>query len=215
MAKLPANSAITFKGKLSNVVGVEWNGLFVLRAAPQWKKKYKPTQKQVVNQARFRFANAFVKDFKFLLDRTVEKEIGQTRASSVMQTLLREAIVGQYPDFQLDYSRVPVARGTLLPAASPVATPLPGGDIEFRWEDDSDKYAASRQYTYNSAMLIAIREDRNKVAYELYGPSRNAKSATLRGSFKKGDKVHTWISFCSGDFLLKANSVYAGMITIR
>jgi hypothetical protein len=214
MAKLPANSAIKFKGKISNVVGVEWNGIYVIRAAPHWKKKYKTTEKQLANQEKFRHANAFVNYFKQLLDMTVQKEVGQTRASSIMRGLLREAMVGNYPDYVLDYSKVPMARGTLAPAASPVATALPDGIIQFQWIDDSKSYSLDKNYSSNSSMLIAYSSRSGKMAYDLHGPARHTQSAMLQGPFEKGDEVHTWISFRSNDFMLKADSVYAGVVTM-
>ena len=212
MARLAANSPVKFKGKISNIVGVEWNGIFYIRAAPQWKKKYKATEKQLANQQKFKYANKYVNLFKQLLDLTVEKELGQTRASSIMQGMLKEAIVGVYPDIRIDYKRLPLAKGSLIPASSPAVKQVENGIIHFEWVNDSRNYSRDKNYEANTAMLIAFSETSGKLAYNVNGPQRANQAGTLPVSFKKGEVVHTWVSFRSGDFGLKANSVYAGLV---
>jgi hypothetical protein len=41
------------------------------------------------------------------------------------------------------------------------------------------------------------------------------RKGTLQCSFKKGEEVHTWISFRTGDFGFKANSVYTGLVKMK
>ena len=215
MAKLAADSPIRFRGKLSNIVAAEWNGMIVIRAAPHWKKKYKPTPKQYANQQRFKYANTFVGIFRDLLDMTVQKEPGQTRASIAMRGLLNEALVGDWPKTQLDYSRLQLARGTLPPADSPVAKAGETGRIEFEWEYDFKKYPKDKDYGQHHVMLIAYSKTSHKPAYDVHAGFRNNRKGTLQCSFKKGEEVHTWISFRTGDFGFKANSVYTGLVKMK
>ena len=214
MAKLSPNSPIRFRGKLSNIVASEWNGIIVLKAAPKWKKKYKATPKQLANQQRFKYANAFIGIFRELLDMTVQKEPGQTRASSIMRELLREAMIGEWPDTVVDYPRLLLAKGTLPPADSPVAKAGVGGVINFEWEYDYKKYPRDKDYGIHRAMLIACPEGKGPF-YNVHGDLRHNLKSSLQTPYKKGEEVHTWISFRTGDFGMKANSVYTGVVKIK
>jgi hypothetical protein len=67
----------------------------------------------------------------------------------------------------------------------------------------------------NSILLIAFAEDPGKLCYDVHGARRQMAKTSLQTTFKKGEEVHTWISFRTGDFGLKADSVYTGKVKIK
>ena len=216
MAKLSPNSPIKFTGKLSNVVASNWNGITVLKGAPNWHKKYKATPKQQLNQGKFRFANSLVhRIFRELIDLTVQKETGQTRHSLIMRELLNNALIGPWPDSFMDYSKLRLALGTLPPANAPEVKAVEGGTIEWEWKYNWRDYPRSSDYGKNHSMLIAFAEDPGKLCYDVHGARRQLAKTSLQTTFKKGEEVHTWISFRTGDFGMKADSVYTGKVKIK
>ncbi len=216
MAKLSPDSPIRFTGKLSNVVASEWNGMTVLKAAPHWHKKYKATPRQKANQGRFLYASRIIhRIFRELIDLTVEKEMGQTRHSIIMRELLNNALIGPWPDTYVDYSKLLLAKGTLPPADSPVVKAGEEGKIDFEWEYDPMNYPSSKKYGLNRTMLIAYSQSSQKVCYNVHGNKRQSGKASLQTQYTKGEEVHTWISFRTGDFGRKADSVYTGKVKIK
>ncbi len=199
-----------FSGKLGNIVYVTWKGKAYARIAPSWRGKYNPTEKQVQNQERFRFAMKLLRDFREMLNLTIEEEPRQTMSSAAMKTLLNGAIVGTHPEFSVDYSKLVVARGSLLPATN-AAVESTGTGLKFTWTDETGDNSS-----YNNAILIACEPRCQEMFYELNGPYRQDLAGELPIPEKWHDvELHTWIAFRSRDFKLKANSVYTGLIRVK
>ena len=212
MAKQGKNG--TFTGKMGNLVGSTWNGIPYVKKRPQWRGRYKPTEKQLLNQAKFRFAMKQMREFRELLNLTVEFETGQSSSSSAMRTLLNEAIVGVHPDLALDYSRLLLAKGTLLPEANVHVESTEAGILKYTWTDEVSKSDHSR-FGPDHAMMIACWAEGPETWYELNGARRWKLSAEMKlPEFFSGKTLHTWLAFRSPDFKLKSNSVYTGTIAV-
>ena len=197
-----------FSGKMSNVVFATWNGIEYVRAPPTWKKKYKATPKQLLNQQKFRFGMKLVNDFRELLFLSVEFEKGQSSASSAMRTLLNDAITGVHPNLSVDYSKMLVAKGSLPPVTGATVEST-GTGIKFSWTDETD--TVHRYHYQNNSILVVYCPDTNDVFYDLNGPKRFLLSGELKLSdYWKGKLLHTWLAFRSADSKLKSNSVYTG-----
>ena len=52
---------------------------------------------------------------------------------------VKNALTGEYPDFQVDYAMVLLGRGDLPNAGSLTATSSSPGSLEFSWTDNSGK----------------------------------------------------------------------------
>ncbi|MDR3326517.1 MAG: DUF6266 family protein [Prevotellaceae bacterium] len=72
---------------------------------------------------------------------------------------LANAIIGTYPDYEIDPSKVLVSRGSLTPAANASATST-GGSIEFSWDDNSG--VGSAKQTDKTLISIKIPSAANR-----------------------------------------------------
>ena len=200
-----------FSGRTGNLVHATWNGRPYVRMRPHWKGRYKPTPAQILNQKKFKYAMLLMRDFRELLKLTVEFEIGQSTSSSAMKALLNDAIVGVHPDLSVDFSRMQVARGSLPPATN-AKVESTGTGLKFSWADETER---DKEYFLSHSILVAYNPETNDVFYELNGPIRTRLSGEMNiPEFWRDKELHTWISFRSVDFKLKANSVYTGVITV-
>jgi len=175
------------------------------------KRTGSQSEDQLKQQARFAIAGKFTQSMNDLLtlgfrDQAV-KMTGKNYAQSI---ILRDAITGTYPDFQIDYSKVPLSQGKLPRAKMPVVTAEANGVIKFTWTNDAGRKLSKAN---DQAVLIAYCPDENEAEYA-FGPAREAATGTLDVSEFSGKKVHTWISFLSANGKLIANSVYCGEVTI-
>ena len=125
-----------FSGKVGTVVGASWRGISYMRSLPQ-KVRNPRTQGQRSQRTKFALALSLLKPMTAFL-RTGWKLYAhrQSPFNSAMSHTLANAVVGNYPDYQIDVSKVLVSRGNLQPASNATATAT-GGNIVFSWNDNS------------------------------------------------------------------------------
>jgi hypothetical protein len=202
-----------FSGRTGNLVHATWNGKPYVRMRPHWKGRYKPTPAQILNQKKFKFAMLLMREFRDLLKLTVEFEIGQSASSSAMKVFLNEAITGVHPELSVDYPKLIVAKGSLPSATSALTASVDPAMLKFSWTDETDRI--HQLHFTNHVMMVAYNEKYSEIWYELNGPRRMNLQAEMKvPEAWRGDELHTWISFRSTDFKLKANSVYTGLVRL-
>ncbi|AEW01226.1 hypothetical protein A4D02_32895 [Niastella koreensis] len=210
MGKMNNGILDNFSGTIGKVVGSNWRGVPYMRSKAK-KRTGALSDAQLEQQARFAIAGKFTQSMNDLLtlgfkDQAV-KMTGKNYAQSI---ILRDAITGTYPDFQIDYSKVPISQGKLTKAKSPVATAEANSILKFTWTNDAGRKLAKAN---DQAVLIAYCPEMNETEYA-FGPARDAATGNLDVAEFSGKKVHAWISFMSANGKLIANSVYCGELTI-
>jgi hypothetical protein len=158
-----------------------------------------------------------MREFRELLNLTVEFETGQSSSSSAIRSMLNEAITGVHPDLVLDYSRLLPAKGTLLPETNIHVESTETRILKYTWTDEISMADHSRLYRGDHAMMMACWEEgpEREIWYDLNGSRRHTLSAEMKlPEFFSGKKMHTWLAFRSPDFKLKSNSFYTGEVTV-
>ena len=200
-----------FKGQVGTVVGAGWRGKHIIKKRPTINKNRKPTDAQLVQQAKFALANKFFKRFTRLLRVSFEGEIGNTQRGAAFRTMLKEAITGTYPNFSVDYSKVQVAKGGLEPAQSPAVVSNAPGKLSFNWTDNSLLMHAD---PHDVAILVAYCEEMNALIFSLNGSKRLEEVSELDVPYFTGKEVQTWIAFRSLDAKKAADSIYTGAVMV-
>jgi len=210
MGKMNNGILDQFSGTIGNVVGSNWRGVPYMRSKSK-KRTGSQSEDQLKQQARFAIAGKFTQSMNDLLTLGFrDQAIKMTGKNYGQSIILRDAITGTYPDFQIDYSKVLLSQGKLPKAKKPAVTAEANGIIKFTWTNDAGRKLAKAN---DQAVLIAYCPDENEAEYA-FGPAREAATGTLDVSEFSGKKVHTWISFLSANGKLIANSVYCGEVTI-
>lgn len=103
-----------YTGKVGNIVGSSWRGIDYVRSLP--KKSSKPaSDKQTAQRMKFGMTTSFLKSIKdvLMLGYSDSKQRGKTGYNVAFQHFIDKAIVGNYPNFSIDYAAVKIASGSL------------------------------------------------------------------------------------------------------
>jgi hypothetical protein len=113
-----------------------------------------------------------------------------------------------YPDYAVDWSKVKISRGRLLPATtiSAVAT---GSNIQFTWSTETPPEANSRD-----KVLMVVYCPALEVCYWDVASTRTAGTATITADYFAGQVVHTYLGFITEKGDRSSVSKYTGQFTL-
>ena len=198
------------RGSFGNLTARVVRGEIIISKKRETPRKRTQQRRRTIGQlkqrARFKLANAFAKEMKELFNlsfETVGAQIGKCQAISYLTTT---AIIGEYPDYKIDFSKALVARGRALPAQGATAT-LEEDRIVFKWEDNSSSTATAA----DQAILVAWCPEDEWEFFTLTGGARSSCEGFLKLMPRKGVEYHTWISFMKKNGHA-ADSVYTGVL---
>src|SRR5689334_7200451 len=90
-----------YRGKVGTIVGSNYKGQQIIRSVPD-VSNVKPTGGQIVSRARFAVASALVKPMRELVAVTFkERSVNKTGYNAAVQYNLKNAVVGDYPDYSI------------------------------------------------------------------------------------------------------------------
>ena len=196
------------RGKVGESVGSKWRGVKVIRSLPE--KSSKPaTLLQLAVHARFALSAALLSPIKEVLnlgfgDKKLNKITGYNAA---VKSFLAEAILGDYPSYSIDYSKVKMSKGSWGTADISITLST---NISFFWEADLNGF---NSFADDTMVFIIFNQDKN--TYKLNNSHmREDLEFSLPYPGKAGDVIHIW-SFCvKRDGQTVSNSVYVGTFTI-
>jgi hypothetical protein len=202
-----------FSGTVGPAVGSRWKRKNILRARPP-RKRGKSSELQLVNQAKFKVMNKFLRPITDLLNQTYRKSAlgmmsGFNRAFS--DNSLRGAVIGEYPAYAIDYSRILLSKGSLANADEPSAVSNETGKLVFNWTDNS---GINQALSSDGAFVAVYLEEKNHWVYKGNIAMRNAGTCTLEVASFKGKPVQTYIGFMSADGNRTSESLYIGLVNV-
>ncbi|MBS7787974.1 hypothetical protein KIH23_11765 [Flavobacterium sp. CYK-55] len=197
-----------FSGKVGTVVGASWRGLDVMRSLPK-KTNRIASARQLEVQAIFTLTAHFLSPIKPLISDFFGQPSGdKSRYNLAFAYHNREAVVGTYPDYEIDFQKVIIAKGDLLGLQQPLLEAQAGAVLRLGWVDNSGEGEAKP----NDALLVVVyNPTRELFAYQTQAAlrSENAYVYDLPDTWV-GDTVHTWISVADAEGKKCASSVYLG-----
>ena len=199
-----------FDGKVGTVVGARWKGIDYMKSKNRKSTKAK-TEKQLQQQARFtvgvRFVGALGKLMKDSFNDPNEQMTGCNLAVSVN---LAKALKGEYPQYELDYEKVAVSKGSLHNVFLPKAAAPGDGSIAFSWV----KNEGSNANPDDIAVMVAYCPETNQGIFGEDGSTRSSQAGLLETLIFTGKEVHTWILFYTKNRDAVAGSLYTGKLTV-
>lgn len=197
-------------GTVGTVVGAKWRGKSYLRSKPDVRKNAKRSDSQLTQQAKFALCSTFLQGMKDLLEIGFQTTaVGLTGKNKALGHMLKKAITGTYPDFNIAYNKVMVSQGTLLNAFDTKAVATKEA-IQFSWTNNS---VASNADESDQVLMAAYCPEFNCTVYRI-GAARSAGNDTLQLPGFSGRLMHTWVSFISTDGEDIATSLYTGDVTV-
>lgn len=201
-----------FSGKVGPVVGATWRGKDVMRSLP--RKSSKPaTLNQMLQRDKFTMVTAFLTPLNAILSRYFGNNTEvKTRRNQAMSYTMKEAVTYVAPNFEWDYNRVLISRGSLLGLNNGVATSDAGQSITITWTNNSGIGDAEA----TDQLVMAIYEPSSKTTiFSLNAGTRTHGTGTLTlPLFLSGLKVHVWATFASMDEKKYATSEYLGLVVV-
>ncbi len=112
------------------------NGTNYVRSLPR-KSTKAPSLAQVVQRSKFGFATQFLNKFKDLIAIGFLPEKQLNPRNRAMKELLYNGITGVYPDWQIDYPKVALSKGSTPPLSDLEMVFVKCGEVLLKWESPS------------------------------------------------------------------------------
>ena len=210
MGKYEVGVLGNFNGKIGTVVGAKWKGIEYMRHKGRKSKKPRSAA-QLEQQARFSCVASFVQKFTDLLMACYTDTPELTAINHAFAGIYANAIIGAYPSFSLDYSKVQLCKGTLHNAFSLAALAAGNGIVKFTWADNT---SGNNAKATDKAVLIVYCPELDQAIYTLQGAERRSGADNLNVMNFTGKLVETWIAFMSANGQLVSSSYYTGQLTV-
>ena len=194
-------------GKVANIVGARWKGIDYIRAKPQSVANPR-TQLQVNQRTKFALVLRFLQpNLNFIKIGYKNFSVKKSQFNSAMSYILNNAIVGDYPNYLIDYTAALLSRGNLATALNPSFSLNPG-EVKFIWEDNS---AVGNALATDKVMVLVYNTLKGESVYITEGATRADLSQTviIPNSYT-GDDIEMFISFMTADETQLSNSIYIG-----
>ena len=202
-----------FSGKVGTVVGATWNGIHYMRSLPTNRQDPK-TEKQLAQRERFRLMTSFLRKFRPVVNIGFKHGAGNMAATNrAMSYNIKNAISGDYPDFEIQFENLVFSRGDLTGGHNVIAESNAPGELTLTWTDNSGDGSAVAE---DSVTVVLYSEERDTVFYRIHGAVRQDGSLSLMlpESFQ-GDTVETYLFFAGQGEEVTSDSEYLGSIQIQ
>ena len=206
-------------GKVGNVVGGSWKGISYLRTLPDSVNDAK-TEKQLSTRLKLKMTMQVLQpctEFIRIGYRAYAKKM--TAFNAATSYLFHNIFTGDYPNFQIDFSKVLVSRGELTGGDNVACAASVAAKADFSWDDNSSTGTASAD---DVVMVMVYNPDKNNAVFNIQSAQRSdaAYSLSLPLNYS-GDNVHCYLCFINlGAFMSSqakhaiSKSNYAGSITV-
>lgn len=200
-----------FSGKVGNVVGASWRGIDYIRSMPA--SVFNPrTEAQVTQRTRFSLIGKMMKTLIPVIRVGYAGLVGKGKSafSEAMKYNVINAVIGLFPDFEIDFEAVKITTGKLYGTGSASATAA-AGSISYVWDTDLLNNAAAS----DRVILAAFNPTRNESVYNMHAADRADGNASLSlPPTWDGDQADSYLAFISEDGKLVADSLYTGRVTV-
>lgn len=212
MAKFVNGAIGTFSGKVGSVIGSNWRSIHYMRGLS--KKRTKPyTENQLAQQQRFGMMGRFLLPLRGLM------EIGFANLDTSRATLFNlvmkrnlPAVMGEYSDFSIDYSKVMLSNGSLLQPRN-VTVGIAPGVATVAWNPATNKFngrADDEMYPllYDRELNLFYTSD------DIVVRSDGQVEIPLDAD-TIGHTAEAWLFATSRDGQLISETIYAGSYTLE
>lgn len=201
-----------FSGKIGTVVGSSWKGIEYMRSLPRPSTKA-ATDQQMIQRAKFALVSAFFRSASALINMGYQSLAqGKSGYNVATSDFIADAIIGTYPDFEIDYSKVLFSKGTLTGAYG-VNAVSESGSVKVSWDDNSNSGTAKAS---DQIVILVYNPDKGQFVYDINtGALRSAAEDTLLMPVEfLGDTVEVWVAFMTPDKKIFSTSMYVGQVLI-
>jgi len=166
------------------------------------------TPKQVEHRSKFGYINRVMRSFYPVFKITYGGNVGIRFGINIA---FKNAILGEYPDFSLDYSQLLFTDGGLYQTNQVSAQKSDNNSIKIVW----DYFDMAGNSSGDLANFIFFNEDTDQAVLKQAVVNREAATAIVElPAIWAGGKIHCWMYFCSQDGIANSISQYIDMIQL-
>lgn len=199
----------SFSGKVGNLVGSKWRDIAVVRRRPIRKNK-NVSEEQLQQHAKFELVANFLRSMKSVVNEAYSPYKNMSGRNSAFSDIIsRKALIGDYPNYKLDFKEVSVTKGKMDNTTADISV-AEVASVRFRW--DKELYGNMR--LDDKAMLIAYNPATGRTYFSLGKAIRNDGEGILQLPTLTGAEVETWLSFTDVKGKLSADSLYTGRVIV-
>jgi len=201
-----------FTGRIGNTIGYIVNGVQYVRSAP--KKRTGPlSPAQIIQREKFSLMTKFLAPLTSFMNETHKYYIyRKTGYSKHFSLNYHEALIGEYPDFAIDYRRIRLTTGSLAGHSGIHVSCGQKGFLDFHWNDNS----CSGQGAYPCDRLLLAFYDEDEKCWEIKNEMalRMDGFLTIQMGNHRGNRLQVYTGFTSPDRQRVSKSQYLGMINV-
>ena len=200
-----------FHGGVGSVVGATWKGISYMRSRQRTTNKPR-SKAQLAQQAKFSLLQNFLLSIRAVVMLGFNSSaIKMTGINSAYSYNYKHSITGEYPAFELNYSKVLVSAGQLIGANDGLVTAEDDGKLKFTWTDNSDMAMANEN---DRCMVVVYCPEKKTSAYQTAGAMRSEGMHRINVGVYSGNAVETWLAFVSADGADVSTSIYLGRVMV-
>ncbi|MGE5429417.1 MAG: DUF6266 family protein [Methylococcaceae bacterium] len=212
MAKFVNGILGGFSGKVGTIIGACWNGIDYMRGLATSITNPK-TLAQQEQRAKFSLIIAFLRPLTaFLRLGFKSAALKMSAFNAAMAYNVKNAVKGLFPAFEIDYTKVLVAKGPLAGILNPHPTSVTPGQLNLTWDDNMDEaYAMGDDRLY----IVVINPLLKKAVSVIADETRLAGTGivTLPEAWS-GNEVECYAGFTNASESLISDSYYAGKVAV-
>ncbi len=212
MAEFNSLTFGTISGRHGSAVATTTkNGKSILRVFR--KSVDAKTDKQVAHRNKFSFAVAFLMCMREIFQITFKSRGGYKYGFALA---MKSAITGNAPDFEVDYSKLYFAEGSLIPAKELVLTKTAAGKLKLSWNTSNINAVVKGGAKANEGVNLVLYNETEKETMFLENVvERSAAEADVEcPDYWAGGKVQAWMYFSRANGSMHSVSAYAGQVLL-
>lgn len=201
-----------FSGKAGSVVGSSWKEINYIKGLPKGRTK-PSSQLQLEAQAKFATAVKFLKPIKDLLNVTYAGlKAGRTTGFNMaLRHVIKSALQGTYPNYEVNYAAVILSEGSLAVATGSVSTDE-DQNVYLNWSSQTNK----RNAFVEDEITILLYEAETNIYLD--GPDNltrgDGEATIVMRPEMAGKTLQVYHFFTSRDGKKLSPSCYTGQVTI-
>ncbi len=213
MARYSKGALGAFSGKLGNVVGSSWRSIDYLRSLP--KPSNKPASPlQLAQRMKFAMTVGFLQPIKDVLnvgfsDVTLSRLTGYNQG---VRAMLKNAITGDYPDFEIDFEKIELSRGSLAGLTNLSIEEVEPYILSVSWVS-----VINRFNSFVDDDVLVLLYNKSKKLFTIYEDMKRGDEEVrieLPQSFV-GDELVCWTFLVKRDGDTTSNSQYVGSVMLQ
>ncbi|MES3016615.1 MAG: DUF6266 family protein [Bacteroidota bacterium] len=208
MAHLHTGIMGPISGKIGNLVYYTSKGKNLVRRAPG-KSKKKPTAKQLAQREKFGEAMRFISPISKLINESYKLFNRRHSGTNVLvREILKDAMMGKYPHFFIDYEKVSLIRGNLPWSMASLRHLTGTSNVDISWQ------VASNPLYLEDELLVLLRCSNTGnwfIAENVAQRAQGSCTIQIEAPIEKG-VLQVWLAFRSPDHSSYSNSEYLGEV---